>query len=100
MRTCIGCRARDNQAVLLRMVRSSADGIPAVIMDERRRLAGRGAWLHPRRSCMEVALKRKAFHRAFRGVVDTANVEADFHYLLESSRLRTVTNPLESGLEN
>ena len=40
----------------------------AVTVD-RRRAGGRGAWLHPASSCLERALKRKAFARAFKRAV-------------------------------
>ncbi|BDG08320.1 hypothetical protein AMPC_14330 [Anaeromyxobacter paludicola] len=40
----------------------------AVAID-RRRSGGRGAWLHPAPACLERALKRKAFGRAFRRAV-------------------------------
>ncbi|GAA2160208.1 hypothetical protein GCM10009845_07920 [Pedococcus bigeumensis] len=34
--------------------------------DPRRRLPGRGAWLHPTGDCLEQALRRRAFGRALR----------------------------------
>ena len=36
------------------------------IPDPRRRLPGRGAWLHPRLGCLDVAERRRAFGRALR----------------------------------
>jgi len=55
------------------------DGDPAVPRvlvaepDERRRLPGRGAWLHPSRDCLDLAVRRRAFARALRvpGPLDT-----------------------------
>ena len=47
-RTCIGCRKKDARSELLRLV-AGAGGSSAVVVDERRRMAGRGAWLHPSR---------------------------------------------------
>ncbi|RKT56955.1 hypothetical protein C8E97_5669 [Saccharothrix australiensis] len=38
----------------------------AVVPDTRRRLPGRGAWLHPDPGCLREAEKRRAFPRAFR----------------------------------
>ncbi len=32
--------------------------------DPRHRMPGRGAWLHPRPECFELAVRRKAFGRA------------------------------------
>ncbi|WP_433263865.1 YlxR family protein [Actinosynnema sp. CS-041913] len=62
VRTCIGCRARTSPSELLRVV--VVDG--AVVPDTRRRLPGRGAWLHPDPGCLRDAEKRRAFPRAFR----------------------------------
>ncbi|WP_232211832.1 YlxR family protein [Saccharomonospora halophila] len=42
----------------------AADG--HVVVDERRRLPGRGAWLHPDRGCLGRAERRRAFPRALR----------------------------------
>jgi predicted RNA-binding protein YlxR (DUF448 family) len=78
-RTCIGCRRRDSQADMLRLVVSAADGVSAVVVDEGRRLPGRGAWLHPDPDCMALAVKRRAFGRAFRATVDSRAVEGYFH---------------------
>ena len=48
-------------------------------LDLRRRLPGRGAWLHPDSTCLDAALKRRAFHRAFRGPVETDSLTGLFH---------------------
>ncbi|WP_276309050.1 YlxR family protein [Specibacter cremeus] len=77
MRTCIGCRKTDAQSQLVRLVRSTnAAGQPAVVVDERRRLPGRGAWLHPAPACLANAVKRKAIGRAFPGTPDAGDVMA------------------------
>lgn len=52
-------------------------GTPRVVLDVDRRLPGRGAWLHPRRECLQIALKRKAFTRAFRKPVEVADLSVD-----------------------
>nr|WP_209621846.1 YlxR family protein [Saccharothrix coeruleofusca] len=72
VRTCIGCRARTSYAELLRVV--AVDG--TVIPDTRRRLPGRGAWLHPDPQCLRNAEKRRAFPRALRaqGALDVEGV--------------------------
>ncbi|WP_456300008.1 YlxR family protein [Saccharomonospora glauca] len=51
-----------------------------LVVDERRRLPGRGAWLHPHPGCLSKAERRRAFPRALRvrGVLDTAPVR---HYV-------------------
>lgn len=42
-------------------------------VDIRRRLPGRGAWVHPQEQCVTQAIRRRAFARALRvtGSVDT-----------------------------
>jgi uncharacterized protein len=61
-RTCIGCGLKAGQADLIRLVR--VEGQVAV---DRMRQGGRGAWIHPVEACLEKAVRRKAFGRAFRG---------------------------------
>jgi predicted RNA-binding protein YlxR (DUF448 family) len=60
-RTCVGCRSRRAQAELIRMT----------LVDGRVTVAGalpggRSAYLCPREECLDKALKRAAFKRAFR----------------------------------
>ena len=73
-RTCIGCRKKGARSELLRLV-ADASGSSAVLVDERRRMAGRGAWLHPSESCLALAVKRRAFGRALKGATESAAVE-------------------------
>ncbi|WP_285245415.1 YlxR family protein [Pseudarthrobacter sp. fls2-241-R2A-127] len=73
-RTCIGCRKKGQRSQLLRLV-AEGSGSSAVLVDERRRMAGRGAWLHPNETCLALAIKRRAFGRAFPGATGTAAVE-------------------------
>jgi len=61
-RTCVGCRARAAKAELLRLV--VVDG--SVTPDPTGRSPGRGAHLHPDLGCLDLALRRRAFSRAFR----------------------------------
>ena len=61
-RTCIGCRKRSGPADLLRMTVSGG----LVLPDPDRRAPGRGAHLHPVAECFDLAVRRKAFPRAFR----------------------------------
>lgn len=77
LRTCVGCRRRDTQSHLLRMVREvSAVGETVVLADPRRRRSGRGAWLHPTAACLALALKRRAIGRALPGSTDSTSVES------------------------
>ena len=58
-RTCIGCRNRDLQSRMVRMVRIGDEIVDATTP----RLPGRGAYLHV--GCLGVAEKRQALRRAF-----------------------------------
>ncbi|MFG1809893.1 YlxR family protein [Streptomyces sp. NPDC049040] len=71
-RTCVGCRQRAAKSDLLRVVMSGDVCVP----DHRGTLPGRGAYLHPALACLDLAVRRRAFGRAFRGQVtpDTAEV--------------------------
>ncbi|MEV7605537.1 YlxR family protein [Paenarthrobacter sp. NPDC089322] len=74
VRTCIGCRKRGSRSELLRLV-AQGGGSSAVLVDIRRRMAGRGAWLHPSEKCLALAIKRRAFGRALAGATETSAVE-------------------------
>ncbi|XXF76392.1 YlxR family protein [Myxococcaceae bacterium GXIMD 01537] len=63
VRSCIGCGARKAQSELTR-VGIGPEG--SVVVDRKRRLPGRGAYLCGA-GCLTAAVKRKAFGRAFRG---------------------------------
>ena len=78
-RTCVGCRERAAKSDLLRIVVIGEHCVP----DQRGTLPGRGAYLHPVLVCLDLAVRRRAFPRAFRtqGPLDSAElrraVEAD-----------------------
>lgn len=81
VRTCVGCRRRDQQTVLLRVVRVVADEGDLAVVDEHRSLPGRGAWLHPDLQCLELAERRRAFPRALRvGPLDTSPVRGSLEH--------------------
>ncbi|MCI0521037.1 MAG: YlxR family protein [Chloroflexi bacterium] len=52
-RTCVGCREVLSKRSLIRIVR----GPQGVLVDASGKMAGRGAYLHDRRSCWEKGLK-------------------------------------------
>jgi predicted RNA-binding protein YlxR (DUF448 family) len=71
-------------ADLLRVVVASGATVPLVVADPRRRLPGRGAWLHPTGYCVELAVRRRAFARALRvPVLDPAPVA---EYVAQAAR--------------
>jgi len=58
LRTCVGCRTVLLKRSLIRLVRR-AEGVR---VDPTGKLAGRGAYLHNRRSCWEMGLKGALEH--------------------------------------
>ncbi|ARF57709.1 YlxR family protein [Streptomyces gilvosporeus] len=62
-RTCLGCRERVAKGDLLRIVMIEGECVP----DRRGTLPGRGAYVHPTPVCLDLAVRRRAFARAFRG---------------------------------
>jgi predicted RNA-binding protein YlxR (DUF448 family) len=62
-RTCVGCRAKGPKRDLLRIART-ADG--TVALDRSGRGDGRGAYVHRREDCVDVALSRGAVFRVLR----------------------------------
>ena len=60
VRTCVGCRRRDSQKALVRIARASA----GFRVDPRRRLPGRGAYVHVQ--CVDRALARGGVARGFK----------------------------------
>jgi predicted RNA-binding protein YlxR (DUF448 family) len=63
VRTCVGCKGREAQRALVRLV-ATEDG--SVRVDPRGREPGRGAYVHRRGACLEAALTRGALARALR----------------------------------
>ncbi|MDR0435647.1 MAG: YlxR family protein [Propionibacteriaceae bacterium] len=59
-RSCVGCRRKGTRDELARYV--AVAGV--LTRDDRKRLPGRGAWVHDDPRCLELALKRRAFERA------------------------------------
>ncbi|HKS48534.1 MAG TPA: YlxR family protein [Amycolatopsis sp.] len=84
IRTCVGCRKRASAGELLRVVAMGG----WLVVDERRRLPGRGAWLHPDPGCLARAERRRAFPRALRisGTLDGAGLRQQ----LDAAAARTM----------
>lgn len=68
----MGCRERAAKSDLLRIVMTEDACVP----DDRGTLPGRGAYVHPALVCLDLAVRRRAFPRAFRakGPLETADV--------------------------
>lgn len=74
LRTCIGCRSQAAKDQLLRVTWQDDVG---PVADPRQVAPGRGAYLHPRSDCLQLAVKRRAAGRALRvSGVDPAALSA------------------------
>jgi uncharacterized protein len=76
-RTCVGCRTVLSKRSLVRLVRRP-DG---VLVDPTGKLAGRGAYLHNRRSCWEKGLKGPLPH-ALKTTLTTADTQRLQQFML------------------
>lgn len=68
-RQCIGCGRRGPQGGFLRLALDREAAPARVVVTSSRYRAGRGAYLCRRQACLDRALQRKAFQRAFRTAV-------------------------------
>ena len=68
-RTCVGCRSVDAQGALVRIARVG----PRFVADPRRRMPGRGVYVHTR--CFDRALERGGLARGFKTQVNRDAVE-------------------------
>ncbi|CAL9308689.1 hypothetical protein SUDANB25_04420 [Streptomyces sp. SudanB25_2051] len=76
----MGCRERAAKSDLLRIVAIEGECAP----DPRGTLPGRGAYVHPVQSCLDLAVRRRAFPRSLRvqGPLDTADIR---HYVEQAT---------------
>ncbi len=70
-RTCVACRAVLSKRSLIRLVRTSE----GVDIDPTGKKAGRGAYLHDKRSCWEKALKGDLLERALKTTLQDSERE-------------------------
>lgn len=97
VRTCVGCKTRAVIGELLRVV--AVDG--RLVVDERRRLPGRGAWLHPGPGCLAKAERRRAFPRALKaqGALDAAGLHHHPALAALATETGTGTYPEPTGIK-
>lgn len=87
-RTCIACRQEEGKRSLLRLVRTGE----GVVLDVTGKKAGRGAYVHPQRSCWERALRTSLLQRALRMNITSENLQIlsqSFAELLQTTDSRT-----------
>ncbi|MGL5826049.1 MAG: YlxR family protein [Nocardioides sp.] len=86
---CVGCRERAAKRELLRIVVGAEVGDRLVAMpDPTATAVGRGAYLHPRTVCYEVAVRRRALSRALR-LEAGSGTAAVAEYVASAQALRT-----------
>ena len=71
IRTCVGCRSTDAQAHLVRLAKVDGRAVP----DVRRRLPGRGAYVHARAECIRGGFRRGGIARGLRCEVRERDVD-------------------------
>lgn len=95
-RTCIVTRTKGGKDAFIRFV-VSPDG--TVVPDIRARLPGRGAWVMADTATIALAVKKKAFVRAFKAAVTTpADLPAIVDRLLEADALQALSMANKAGL--
>ena len=67
IRKCISCQQSSEKRELIRIVRSPEGMIE---LDERGKKPGRGAYICPEQTCLELAKKNKALERSFKQRID------------------------------
>ena len=95
VRTCVGCRRTDRREALVRVARGAA----GVTADVRRRMPGRGAWLHHDPACWSGA--RGGLARTLRASVterDLARVISTMETLTDPARAERGATTSDSGL--
>lgn len=81
-RTCVGCRTVLAKRQLIRIVRTTG----GVLVDPTGKLAGRGAYLHDRRTCWEAGLEGSLAHalKVDLTAADREHLEAFMNTLTEA----------------
>lgn len=95
-RTCIACRQTGERGDLVRIALFPG-GRP--VIDYRAKLPGRGAWVHPRRACVDAMLQdAKALSRALREPVETDGLEEQLRALVRRALEDGLSQAAASGL--
>ena len=63
MRQCVGCREMKPKRELIRVIRTSED---AIQIDATGKKNGRGAYICPKRECLDLAVKSKGLERSLK----------------------------------
>jgi predicted RNA-binding protein YlxR (DUF448 family) len=101
IRTCVGCRVRRGQHSMVRLMRRDDGRVVAANIT--RETHGRTAYLCPRRACLDQAVKRRAFARAFstgRRRVSVIDVDSNALWDATAEQLRCEIELLGRSSEN
>ncbi|MBE9504192.1 MAG: DUF448 domain-containing protein [Proteobacteria bacterium] len=75
MRSCIGCRSVKDKNVLLRYVLSPENEL---VLDYNSKLPGRGCYVCADVTCLDKAIKQRAFQRSFKSKIVVVDKTEDF----------------------
>lgn len=78
-RTCVGCRVVQDKRSLIRVVRTSDEGVQ---IDPKGKLHGRGAYLHDQKTCWQKGLKG-GLSRALRTQLTENDIERLSNFMKE-----------------
>ncbi len=84
-RTCTGCREVKPKKALIRIVRTPEK---TIIVDPSGKANGRGAYICPRKECLEAAIKSKRLSKALEVEIrpeELKNLEEELEALIEAS---------------
>lgn len=80
MRQCVGCREMKSKRDLIRIIRTSEDELS---VDATGKKNGRGAYICPRRECLDLAIRNKGLERSLKIAVPK-EIYTDFEKEMDS----------------
>ncbi len=84
MRQCVGCREMKPKKELIRIIRTAEEQI---LVDATGKKNGRGAYICPKRECLEKAVKGKGLERSLKAAVPP-EIYMDFEKEMENCDVR------------
>ncbi len=72
IRQCVGCREMKSKKELLRVIKTPED---EVLLDVTGKKNGRGAYLCPKKECLEQAVKTKGLERSLKVSIPKVEIE-------------------------
>lgn len=84
MRQCVGCREMKPKRELIRVIRTSED---AIQIDATGKKNGRGAYICPKRECLDLAVKSKGLEHSLK-IAIPKEIYTDFEKEMENFETR------------